>query len=365
MIGQIPGRGTTIDVILANGELNRGDEIVVCGMNGEAIVTRVKALLTPPPMSELRVKSEYVSHDKVRASIGCKIDANGLDEAVSGSPLFVINPGDSEEVIEGYKNEVSKCLSSLQDKIDRSGVGVYVQASTLGSMEALLEFLHEDCKIPVFGIRIGPVHKKDVIRASTMLEHKREYAVILAFDVTVTKEAKQEAAQLGVKIFEADVIYHLEQMFQKYIEDLQTEGKERAKDVAVFPCILTIIPEYVFHKRSPLVFGVHVDSGIVKIGTPMVIPGKEFLELGKITKIERDHKTLEEAREGEDVCVEITQSEDKQQYMFGRQFDHEDELYSKITRESLDALRDWFPEVCKEKEIYKLLLKLKKVFSIL
>ena len=35
------------------------------------------------------------------------------------------------------------------------------------------------------GINIGPVHKKDVIRASIMLEHRVEYAIILAFDVKV------------------------------------------------------------------------------------------------------------------------------------------------------------------------------------
>ena len=48
--------------------------------------------------------------------------------------------------------------------------GVYVQASTLGSMEALLEFL-KTSKIPYSGINIGPIHRKDVIRCSTMLQH--------------------------------------------------------------------------------------------------------------------------------------------------------------------------------------------------
>jgi translation initiation factor 5B len=51
----IEGLGTTIDVVLVNGALNRGDTIVVCGTNG-AIVTQVRALLTPQPLRELRVK---------------------------------------------------------------------------------------------------------------------------------------------------------------------------------------------------------------------------------------------------------------------------------------------------------------------
>jgi translation initiation factor 5B len=51
----VEGLGTTIDVILVNGVLQEGDTIVVCGLNGP-IVTTVRALLTPPPMHEIRVK---------------------------------------------------------------------------------------------------------------------------------------------------------------------------------------------------------------------------------------------------------------------------------------------------------------------
>jgi translation initiation factor 5B len=73
-----------------------------------------------------------------------------------------------------------------------------VQASTLGSLEALLAFL-KSSKIPVSGINIGPVHKKDIIRASIMLERAKEYAQVLAFDVTIDKDAEEMADQMGGK----------------------------------------------------------------------------------------------------------------------------------------------------------------------
>jgi len=97
---------------------------------------------------------------------------------------------------------------------DKSGKGVYVQASTLGSLEALLAFL-KDSKVPVAAVNIGPVHLKDVKRAAVMLEHDKQFAVMLCFDVKVDSDAEELADELGVKIFTADVIYHLTDQFQK------------------------------------------------------------------------------------------------------------------------------------------------------
>jgi translation initiation factor 5B len=60
----VEGLGTTIDVVLVNGILHEGDTIVVCGMQGP-IVTTVRALLTPPPMAEMRIKVTFPTFFKL------------------------------------------------------------------------------------------------------------------------------------------------------------------------------------------------------------------------------------------------------------------------------------------------------------
>lgn len=126
-----------------------------------------------------------------------KVAAPELEKAIAGSRLLVVGPDDDEDDL---KEEVMSDLTSLFENIDKSGRGVCVQASTLGSLEALLDFL-KSSKIPVSGINIGPVFKRDVMRSATMLEKAKELACILCFDVPIDKEAERLAEEMGIRLF--------------------------------------------------------------------------------------------------------------------------------------------------------------------
>eukprot|EP00658_Telonema_sp_P-2_P034199 TRINITY_DN2497_c0_g1_i12.p1 TRINITY_DN2497_c0_g1~~TRINITY_DN2497_c0_g1_i12.p1 ORF type:complete len:749 (-),score=281.37 TRINITY_DN2497_c0_g1_i12:97-2343(-) len=90
----IEGLGTTIDIILVNGEMHANDEIVVCGMNGP-IHTKIRALMTPQPMKEIRVKGQYMHHKSIKAAMGIKIAAPGLEQAVACLLYTSPSPRDS------------------------------------------------------------------------------------------------------------------------------------------------------------------------------------------------------------------------------------------------------------------------------
>ncbi|XBJ13173.1 hypothetical protein VPH35_017572 [Triticum aestivum] len=357
----IEGHGTTVDVVLVNGMLHEGDQIVVCGMQGP-IVTTIRALLTPHPMKELRVKGTYLHHKKIRAAQGIKISAQGLEHAIAGTALYAVRP---DADIEDLKDAVMEEMSRVRNRIDKSGEGVYVQASTLGSLEALTEFLKSPAvNIPFCDFSIGPVHKKDVMKASVMLERKKEYATILAFDVKVMPDARDLAEESGVKIFVADIIYHLFDQFTAYIKNIREEKKKDSAEEAVFPCVLKIMPNCVFNKKDPIVLGVDILEGIAKVGTPLCIPSKEFIDIGKIASIEINHKQVDTATKGQKVAIKIIGSNsDEQQKSFGRHFEMEDELVSHITRRSIDLLKENYRDDLTMDD-WKLVMKLKKILSI-
>lgn len=354
----IQGLGTTLDVILINGTLNEGDKVVLAGYEG-AIVTQIRALLVPHPLRELRVKAQYTELKSVNGSIGVKVTGHDLDKAIAGLQLHVAK---TEADVERLQTFCMKEFDTAMNKIKCVDRGVYVQASTLGSLEALLEFLKQS-KIPYSSVRIGPVVRKDVMKISTMLEHAPTYACILAFDVKVERDAQELADQLGVKIFQAEIIYHLFDKFTAHIEDVKKKQREQFKSIAVFPCKLRILPNCIFNKRDPIVIGVEIIAGKLKQDTPIWVVGKDII-IGNVTSIQSNHVEKEMAKVGEEVCIKIENTSSDAPKMIGRHFDETDMLISHISRESIDACKNYFRDDL-EKSDWQLTVELKKVLQII
>ncbi|PON60498.1 Translation initiation factor 2, gamma subunit [Trema orientale] len=109
----VEGHGTTIDVVLVNGVLHEGDQIVVCGMQGP-IITTIRALLTPHPMKELRVKGNYLHHKEIKAAQSIKITAQGLEHAIVGTGLYVVgHHNDLEDTKESAMEDMKSDLINI------------------------------------------------------------------------------------------------------------------------------------------------------------------------------------------------------------------------------------------------------------
>ena len=56
----------------------------------------------------------------------------------------------------------------------------------------------------------------------------------------------------------------------------------------------------------------------------------QFVQLGIVTSIEYNHKNVETARKGQEVCVKIEPVPGEAPKMFGRHFDDKDLIVSKV-----------------------------------
>jgi translation initiation factor 5B len=133
------GLGTTIDVILYDGKISVGDTIVSGGTEEEPIVTKVKALLKPRALQEIRVEQRFERVKTVNAASGVKIVAPNIENALPGSQVRVVGAGDVlENVVKVAKSEIEEM------RMETSPEGLIIKADTMGSLEALASELRDE-----------------------------------------------------------------------------------------------------------------------------------------------------------------------------------------------------------------------------
>ena len=186
---------------------------------------------------------------------------------------------------------------------------------------------------------------------------------VLAFDVPIERDAREYAQEVNVKIMTADIIYHLFDQFTRFMDELNEKRRAEASAVAVFPSIIRILPQHIFNQKDPIIVGVEVVEGVLKVGTPLCVPALGGLHIGKVESIESNGRMQETARKGVSVAVKI-HNESNPTLTYGRQFDSTHMLYSTLSRASIDALKAHFKDQL-ENDDWKLVVKLKKVFNII
>lgn len=335
-IKEVIGLGTTIDAIIYDGKVKRGDHLIIGG--DEPVTTKIKALLRPPVLKELRVEKKFDSVNEVSAAAGIKISAPGLENVIAGSPIICVSD-------ESGVGEAKKTVQKEVEEVEflKEGEGVVARSDTLGSLEALINILQKN-EIPIKKAEVGSVTKQDIIELHPLKDDLKK--VVLAFNVGVLPDADAMARDLKIEIFRNDIIYRLIEDYQKWCSEKKERRELDRLEKVVRPCMFRILPGFVFRKRKPAVFGVEVLAGVVKPNTPM--KKEDGQDVGKIKNVQKEGQIIPSAKTGDKVAISMEEP------TIGRQINEGDVLMSVITRNNMSSLKEiWDRLQDDEKQLLK------------
>lgn len=332
-----PGLGVTIDAIVYNGRLSVDDHILVAGRSG-IISTRVRALLLPKPLDEIRDPRDKFTHAGfVDAAAGVKVAAPGLDDAIAGSPLYVVDNRSSRGDLE------KRILDEVETvKVSTDLTGVIVKADALGSLEALTTSLSAQ-QIPVRLADVGDVSRRDVVEAEVVRAKDRYLAAILSFNVRLLPDAAEEVAISGIPVFKGDIIYHVLEEYSRWVEAQKSAGVKAEMDLLIRPGKIRLLKGFVFRRSDPAIVGVEVLDGLVRPKYPLVNSGGK--RVGVVLRIQDQGKDVGEAGVGKEVAVSIDKP------MVGRHIFEGDVLYVEVPPQHARVLSTKFKDHISPREM--------------
>jgi translation initiation factor 5B len=341
------GFGKTLDVILFDGSIKVNDKIVFASLDG-AVESKVKALLTPKPLDEMRDPRERFSNVKeARAACGVKIACERADEALAGSSLFVLaSEEEATEAAEQIRREMKEILVETEEN------GVIVRADALGSVEAITKLFVAE-RVRVRKASIGSPTKKDLIEAGSVAQEDKFLGAVFAFNVPVDAEILAQAAESGVKLFKENIIYNLIEGYKNWVAEEKARERKEAFAKLVLPAKILVLPGNCFRTSNPCIFGIEVLAGTIRKGYKLI--DDENKVVGEIKEIQSEKQKIEEAKRGMQVAISMDEP------FFGRQVKEKQALYTAIPREHAKIIEEKYLQALgeEEKELLKEIKKLR------
>ena len=316
------GLGKTLGVIIYNGILKSSDTLII-GAQPESIVTRVRSLLQPKPLDEIRDPRQQFDNVKiVSAAAGLKVVAPNIEGVVAGAPFY------SAETDEEIDEALDKLTDSMKSNVKCTDEGVVIRADAIGSLEALAYELSA-AGVPIVKASVGDVSRRDVVTADPSDE---EYRVILAFNVKIHPDAKNELHETGVTLFESDIVYRLLEDYQEWKEKIKDKQAQHLRDDFAHPGKFEILEGHTFRTRDPAVVGVRVLGGRIALNQGVL--RSDNAVVGHIKSLRSGEQVLKEAIQGDEVAVAINN------VTVGRQISEGDVLYIEMDERAILKIRE-------------------------
>ena len=330
------GLGPSANIILLDGTLKQGDRIVV-GKRDSVTTTKIKALLLPKPLDEMRDPRDKFRHvDKVIAAAGLKITSPDLEGVLAGSPLYVVKNQDEEEKLKAsVESEIRSAIIQTESN------GVILRCDTIGSIEAITELLKKE-NIPIRAADLGNITRRDILSASAVREKDRYLGVVLGFNVKVLEDAEKEAFERKIKIFNEKIIYNLVRSYSEWVDYEKLHADSIIFNEIPPICKFQFLKGYVFRRNSPAVFGAEILVG--KLKQKVSVIDEDGKKIGVVHQIQNEGKNLDVADKGMQVALSIKGP------TIGRQINEGDIFYTDLNSREARLLLERFPDRLNEEE---------------
>jgi len=315
------GLGTVLDAIVYDGTMKVNDTIVI-GNVEKPIVTKIKALLQPSAIADMRdQKARFVAINQVTAATGVRISAPEIDNALAGMPFATCanSPAEIEKTKEKIMQEID------QGNLETDDEGVIIKADTIGGLEALL-YLLKEAQIKVRLASVGQISKKDMLEAQSNKTKDPIYACILGFNIKQTSESLPD-----VHVITAPVIYKILDLYKEW-----KDAKEREKlqaQLKELPKLgkMQFMTGCSFRQNNPAIIGVQILIGQMAAG--MQLMKADGSSAGQIKSLQENKTTIPVATRNMEVACSIDG------VAIGRQIAEKDIFYTKIGEEDFLTLK--------------------------
>ncbi|MDQ3972093.1 MAG: translation initiation factor IF-2 [Thermoproteota archaeon] len=292
------GLGPSANLILIDGILRVGDTVLVAKRD-KAVTTKIKALLLPKPLDEMRdPRDKFKPVSEVTSAAGIKVTSPDLDGVLAGSPLYVLENKEQETSLRPIvEDEVRNAIIT-----DTNTNGIILRCDTIGSLEAIRDMLKK-ADVPMQKADIGHITRRDILAASAVKEKNRYLGVVLGFNVKILEEANREAQERGIQIFNENIIYNLVRSYTEWVR-YQKEHEDSILFNEIPPvCRFQFMKGFIFRRNYPAVFGAEIQIG--RLRQKVNVLNEDGKKIGTIHQIQENGKPIDEATKGEQVAVSI------------------------------------------------------------
>jgi translation initiation factor IF-2 len=298
------GRGPVATILVQKGTLYQGDIVVAGGEWG-----RVRAMLDDKGRSMRE------------AEPSTPVEILGLSGVPSAGEPFVVveNEQRAREITEfrqrrqrdktaGANTLARGTLDEMLARIqagEQKEVAIIIKADVQGSSEAIqatvLKLAHEEVRVRVLLAGVGQITESDIQLA------KASSAVIVAFNVRATSQAREMAQRDGVDIRYFSIIYDVADDIEKLVRGkVAPKAREKFLGYAEIRQVFNIT-------KTGKVAGCMITEGLVKRGTGVrLLRDGVVIHNGELTQLKRFKEDVREVARGYECGLSFANFQDLQ-----------------------------------------------------